>query len=178
MTVDADFEERLTAWLRSQLPGSDDVHVEGLDRVSFGHSAEMLMLTVVTRDGPRQTRQDVVLRLRPKPPALLEPYDLARQFRILRALQDTEVRVPRPLWLEETGEVFGRPFFVMERAAGESTRCRRPPTSPTTPCWRCARAWSSNSPRSIPSILTGPGSTPSMTATHTSTENSTTGPRK
>ena len=73
MTVDAEFEERLTAWLRSQLPGSDDVHVEGLDRVSFGHSAEMLMLTVVTRDGPRQTRQDVVLRLRPSRPRCWSP---------------------------------------------------------------------------------------------------------
>ena len=97
-----------------------------LGRNLLAPPAAMLMLTVVTRDGPRQTRQDVVLRLRPKPPALLEPYDLARQFRILRALQDTEVRVPRPLWLEETGEVLGRPFFVMERAAGEVYEMQAP----------------------------------------------------
>ncbi|KKC06088.1 phosphotransferase family protein [Mycobacterium nebraskense] len=126
MTVDADFEERLTAWLRTRLPDSGDVRVEGLDRVSFGHSAEMLMLTVVSQDGDRRTRQDVVLRLRPRPPALLEPYDLARQFRILRALQDTAVRVPRALWLEETGEVLGRPFFVMERAAGDVYEMQAP----------------------------------------------------
>ena len=43
------------------------------------------------RDAPvTRNPQDVVLRLRPKPPALLEPYDLARQFTILRALQDTD----------------------------------------------------------------------------------------
>ncbi len=29
------------------------------------------------------------------------------------------VRVPRALWLEETGAVLGRPFFVMERVAGD-----------------------------------------------------------
>jgi aminoglycoside phosphotransferase (APT) family kinase protein len=119
MTSDTSISERLTAWLRTQLPDADDVRVEGLDRVSFGHSAEMMMASVVTRRGDQDTRQDVVLRLRPRPPALLEPYDLGRQFAILRALQDTAVRVPRALWLEDTGDVLGRPFFIMERAGGD-----------------------------------------------------------
>ena len=114
-----DFEGRLAAWLRAQLPDADAVRVEGLDRLSFGHSAEMMMLSVVARRGEQESRRDVVLRLRPRPPALLEPYDLVRQFTILRALADTAVRVPRALWLEHTGDVLGRPFFVMERAAGE-----------------------------------------------------------
>jgi aminoglycoside phosphotransferase (APT) family kinase protein len=119
MTLDANVVERLTGWLRTQLPDGDDVRVEGLDRVNFGHSAEMMMLTVVTRGGGQENRQDVVLRLRPRPPALLEPYDLARQFTILRALEDTAVRVPRALWFEDSGEVLGQPFFVMQRAAGD-----------------------------------------------------------
>jgi aminoglycoside phosphotransferase (APT) family kinase protein len=119
MTLDAITNERLTGWLRRQLPDAEDVRVEGLDRVNFGHSAEMMMLTIVVRHGEQDTRHDVVLRLRPKPPALLEPYDLARQFTILRALEDTAVRVPRALWFEDTGDVLGRPFFVMERATGD-----------------------------------------------------------
>jgi aminoglycoside phosphotransferase (APT) family kinase protein len=119
MTPDTDIEARLATWLRTQLPDADDVRLEGLDRVSFGHSAEMMMLTIVTGHGDRDDRRDVVLRLRPKPPALLEPYDLVRQFKILRALADTTVRVPRALWLEGTGDVLGRPFFVMERAGGQ-----------------------------------------------------------
>lgn len=119
MTLGADLEQRLSDWVRTQVPDADGVRLEGIDRVSFGHSAEMMTLSVVTRRAGRDDRQDVVLRLRPKPPALLEPYDLARQFAILRALADTPVRVPRALWLEPTGEVLGRPFFVMERVAGE-----------------------------------------------------------
>ena len=119
MTLGANISERLTGWLRTRLPDADDVRVEGLDRVTFGHSAEMMMLTVVTRRGGQDNRQDVVLRLRPKPPALLEPYDLARQFTILRALEDTAVRVPRALWFEDSGEVLGQPFFVMQRAVGD-----------------------------------------------------------
>jgi aminoglycoside phosphotransferase (APT) family kinase protein len=119
MTLDANAGQRLTAWLRAQLPDADDIRVEGLDRVDFGHSAEMMTLSIVTRHGDRDNRQDAVLRLRPKPPALLEPYDLVRQFTILRALANTPVRAPRALWLEATGEVLGRPFFVMERATGQ-----------------------------------------------------------
>ncbi|HEX5142930.1 MAG TPA: phosphotransferase family protein, partial [Mycobacterium sp.] len=82
-----------------------------LDRVEFGHSAEMLVLAVVSAE----QRRDVVLRLRPKPPALLEPYDLKRQFEILRALEPTGVRAPRALLIDESGDVLGRPFFVMDR---------------------------------------------------------------
>lgn len=119
MTLGADSQRRLSDWVRTQVPDADDVRLEGIDRVSFGHSAEMMTLRVLTRRRGREDRQDVVLRLRPKPPALLEPYDLARQFTVLRALADTPVRVPRALWLEPTGEVLGRPFFVMERVAGD-----------------------------------------------------------
>jgi len=118
--------EQLSTWLRTQLPDADDVLVEGLDRVTFGHSAEMMVLTVVTRRGDQTDRQDVVLRLRPEPPALLEPYDLARQFTILRALQHTPVRVPPALWLEDSGEVLGRPFLVMERVGGNVFEMQAP----------------------------------------------------
>ncbi len=108
MTID----DRLTAWLSAQI--GDEVRIDGLESVEFGHSAEMLAFTVVTGDG----RREVVLRLRPTPPALLEPYDLARQFRVLTALAPTDVRVPPVLWHEPTGQVLGRPFFVMDRVAG------------------------------------------------------------
>ena len=110
---------RLAGWLRTQLDDADDVRVEGLGRVEVGHSAEMLVLTVVWRSQGGEGRRDVVVRLRPPSPGLLEPYDLARQFRILRGLEGTAVKAPRALWLESSGDVLGRPFFVMERLDGE-----------------------------------------------------------
>jgi aminoglycoside phosphotransferase (APT) family kinase protein len=110
--------ERLTAWLRLQLPDADDVRIEGLDRIDFGFSAEMMVLTLFTVAGGHEERQDVVVRLRPPSPGLLEPYDLKRQFDILRALDATEVRVPRALWHCDDEKVHGREFFVMERVDG------------------------------------------------------------
>lgn len=133
MSLDGNITERLTAWLHQQLPDADDLRIEGLDRVDFGHSAEMMVLTVVADE----SRQDVVLRLRPKPPALLEPYDLKRQFTILRALEHTEVRAPRALWLEETGAVFGRPFLVMERVGGEVYEMEAPAADDETVMRMC-----------------------------------------
>jgi len=114
----SDIGQRLTGWLRGQLSDADELRIEGLERVEFGHSAEMMALTVVTGHGEAEERRDVVVRLRPRPPALLEPYDLKRQFDILRKLENTSVRAPRALWLEESGDVLERPFFVMERVAG------------------------------------------------------------
>jgi aminoglycoside phosphotransferase (APT) family kinase protein len=106
--------ERLTEWFASHLPDAHEVHVEGLDRVEVGHSAETLLMTLVIDGG----RRDVVVRIRPKPPGLLEPYDLERQFTILRALEGTTVRSPAVLWYEPTGDVLGRDFYVMERLPG------------------------------------------------------------
>lgn len=109
---------RLAGWLRTQLDAAD-VRVEGLSRVEVGHSAEMLVCTIAWRTRSGEERRDVVVRVQPPSPGLLEPYDLQRQFQILRALEGAAVKAPKALWLERSGDVLGRPFFVMERLAGE-----------------------------------------------------------
>src|SRR5437764_12711890 len=73
-------DARLTAWFAAQLSGSDDVRLDGLDRVPMGHSAETLTLAVVWHDDVGEHHRDVVLRARPPAPGLLEPYDLRKQF--------------------------------------------------------------------------------------------------
>ncbi len=112
-----DLEPRLIEWLLTQIPGASDVGIEGLNRATLGHSAETLLMTVVWNDGAEH-RQDVVVRLRPEYPGLLEPYDLARQVQILNGLEGTPVKAPLALWHEPTGEVLGREFYVMERIDG------------------------------------------------------------
>ena len=122
-----DARRSLTVWLAEQLPDVSDLRVEGLGRVEFGHSAEMLELTIVGRTADGEHRQGVVVRLRPPSPGLLEPYDMRRQFDILRALEPTPVRAPRALWIEESGKVFGHPFYVMERVEGHVYERALPP---------------------------------------------------
>jgi len=109
---------QLRDWLAAQLPGATDVEISRLDAVAVGHSAETMLATLTWRQRSEAHRLDIVLRLRPAPPGLLEPYDLQRQFDILRALDATPVRAPRALWHEATGEVLGREFYVMEALEG------------------------------------------------------------
>jgi aminoglycoside phosphotransferase (APT) family kinase protein len=116
--ADREVEARLEAWLATCLPDARSVGVEGLDRASLGHSAETLLCTIAVDGGSGAGRHDVVIRLRPPDPGLLPPYDLGRQFAILVALAETDVRAPRAWWHEPTGEVLGRELYVMERLPG------------------------------------------------------------
>jgi aminoglycoside phosphotransferase (APT) family kinase protein len=110
--------DRLRDWFATQLFDAKHVEIAAVDRVTFGHSAETLVLTLAWDDSHGDHRQDVVLRVRPPAPGLLEPYDLTRQFTILGALEPTPVPSPRALWHEPTGAVLGHEFYVMERLAG------------------------------------------------------------
>jgi aminoglycoside phosphotransferase (APT) family kinase protein len=138
MTRVDDLGERLTDWVRAQLPESGDVRIEGLERVEFGHSAEMMVFTIASQTAGREESQDVVVRLRPPPPALLEPYDLKRQFDILRALEGTDVRVPPALWLENSGDILGREFFIMKRVPGSVYEMETPAGADGAP--ECVRS--------------------------------------
>jgi aminoglycoside phosphotransferase (APT) family kinase protein len=113
-----DETDRLRRWFAAQLPGWDGVRLDGLDRLEAGHSAEMLRLSVLGEEGTDQQRMDVVVKLRPVWPGLLEPYDLGRQFRILQALEPTSVPAPPALWHDPTGEVLGRELYVMASVPG------------------------------------------------------------
>jgi aminoglycoside phosphotransferase (APT) family kinase protein len=115
------------------MPHAEAVRIEGLRHIDFGHSAEMLMLTVTWRANGSDQRREVVVRLRPPAPGLLEPYDLRRQFDVLRALETTPVRSPRVLWIDEEGPVLGRPFYVMELLHGSVYERDLPPELVSSP---------------------------------------------
>lgn len=114
-----DVERGLATWLATQIDGATALTIEGLDRVEVGHSAEMLLVTIVWQASGEEHRQEAVVRLRPPSPGLLEPYDLELQVRVLRALEATPVLTPRALFVDTTGDVLGRPFFIMDRLPGD-----------------------------------------------------------
>lgn len=107
----------LAGWLADRL-GAEEVTIAGLDGITTGHSAETLKLGLAVTGGPGPRHRDVVLRMRPTPPGLLEPYDLRKQYDLLRMLEPTPVRSPAVIGYEGTGAILGREFFVMECAPG------------------------------------------------------------
>lgn len=105
------------AYLRAHLP-----HAAGplaMHQFSGGHAN----LTYLLRLGA----QEWVLRRPPMGPTLPTAHDMRREFRILSALADTEVPVPRPVLLCEDTAVLGVPFYIMERRHGMVIRDTMPP---------------------------------------------------
>lgn len=121
LMADPRVPEPLVLWLREQLPPDAGLQVEYAGPAGLvGYSAELLMLTLTWQADGATHRRDVVIRLCPPSPGLLEPYDMARQVAVLRGLEHTDVRSPKVLWFEETGKVLGRPLYVMERLGGRA----------------------------------------------------------
>lgn len=98
---------RLEAWLAGKLP---DERGLSLRRIGGGQSNPTYL---VDWGGAR-----LVLRKKPAGAILPGAHAVEREFRVLRALEGTDVPVPRALWLEEDAGVLGTPFYVMERLEG------------------------------------------------------------
>jgi aminoglycoside phosphotransferase (APT) family kinase protein len=113
----------------SQLPGLDlDRFRAFFDRACPGEVTGPLTaslvaggksnLTYVVTDG----RKEWVLRRPPLGHVLATAHDMAREHRVMTALRDTAVPVPRTYALCEDEDVLGAPFYVMERVHGTPYR--------------------------------------------------------
>jgi aminoglycoside phosphotransferase (APT) family kinase protein len=77
-------------------------------------------LTYVVTDGFRKW----VVRRPPLGHVLPTAHDMAREYRVITALQGTDVPVPHTEFLVEDPEVMGAPFYVMEYVEGVPYRTR------------------------------------------------------
>jgi aminoglycoside phosphotransferase (APT) family kinase protein len=80
----------------------------------------------------------VVLRRPPLRGVRPTAHDMTREHRVLSALVDTPVPVPRPLLLCTDTDVLGAPFYVMERVTGVIARSTLPDGYATEPADRAA----------------------------------------
>jgi aminoglycoside phosphotransferase (APT) family kinase protein len=63
-----------------------------------------------------------VLRRAPRHASSATAHDVLREFRILDAIKDQSVRIPRPILSCDDPAVFGAPFYLMERIDGLPVR--------------------------------------------------------
>jgi aminoglycoside phosphotransferase (APT) family kinase protein len=118
---------RLTEWLHTVLPDAEDLRVSELSGPgATGFSSDTLMFDLTYEEDGEERRKELVARLEPSGLTTFPEYDLGQQFRVMQALADTKVPVPRVLWREESDEILGKNFFVMERVEG-----RVPPDTPS-----------------------------------------------
>lgn len=100
--------QRLTAYLRDHIPGLGEELVA--EKFPGGQSNPTFLL----RDGDRSW----VLRRKPPGELLPSAHAVDREFRVLSALQNTEVPVATPVLLCEDDEIIGSMFYLMEHLDG------------------------------------------------------------
>jgi aminoglycoside phosphotransferase (APT) family kinase protein len=113
------WQEALGQYLAERLPSADSVEIAGAGYIAAGASNETLAIDARVRCGGRDHTIPLVLRPQ-RPDGILAPYDVERQFRVMRALAPSEVPVPAVAWYEASTEVLGSPFYLMTREQGET----------------------------------------------------------
>jgi aminoglycoside phosphotransferase (APT) family kinase protein len=112
--------DQLAAWLTTQIPEADKVHIDNLAYpTGAGRSHETILFDARWSLGTRTHAQSLVVRIKPVchtvfPDDLFEP-----QYRVMQVLHGQgRVRVARPVWFEHDAAILGAPFFIMERMRG------------------------------------------------------------
>src|SRR5262245_12728059 len=99
-----------TAGLEALLAEKLGARLDGMLQMGGGQSNPTFVLET--------DKGEFVLRKQPPGKLLPSAYAIDREFRVLSALAQTDVPVPRPLFFCEDREVIGTPFYVMERLRG------------------------------------------------------------
>jgi aminoglycoside phosphotransferase (APT) family kinase protein len=110
-------KDRLIGYLIEKLAGfSGDLEIR---QFGFGQSNPTYLLS--------DYEKEYVLRKKPPGKLLPSAHAVEREYRILSALSETDVPVPRMYLLCEDESVLGTPFYIMEMVRG---RIFREPTAP------------------------------------------------
>lgn len=107
--------DRLGAWLPDAVPGA------GSDLSATLLAGGKSNLTYAVTDG----RSEWIVRRPPLGHVLATAHDMAREYKVLTALQPTEVPVPSTHAFCEDTDVLGAEFYVMERVDGRTYRYAR-----------------------------------------------------
>ncbi len=103
-------QERLALFLESRIPGRPAI--AAIEKFGSGQSNPTYLI--------KSSKGLFVLRAKPPGRLLKSAHLVEREFRVMRALRDTIVPVPRMhLLVEDDESPIGRAFFVMEHVDGE-----------------------------------------------------------
>jgi aminoglycoside phosphotransferase (APT) family kinase protein len=115
-SLDRYIRPRLTEVLGRNCPSSASLSVE---QFPGGHSNLTYLL--------RFADLEVVLRRPPLGPVAPKAHDMAREYRILAAVNPVYPLAPRPILLCEDASIIGSTFYLMERRHGLVVRTAEPP---------------------------------------------------
>ena len=97
--------------------GARGVTVNVLNRLGGGAIQENWAIDVDVADGPQAGRIEAVLRS-DAVSGIAESWPRAKEYALIAAAHAGGVTVPEPLWVEPSGAITGRPFYIMRRVKG------------------------------------------------------------
>ncbi len=109
----ADLEQRIVRYLSHRMPEAGRISVLALSRIHGGASRETFRVRIEAERGGERG-----LIFRRDPISTLIETEREVEFAAYRSFMDTDVPVPRALYLEPDLAWFERPFFVMEEVEG------------------------------------------------------------
>jgi aminoglycoside phosphotransferase (APT) family kinase protein len=107
---------RLGAWLAASAGLRGASGLRGVDLIAGGRSNLTYRLDL--------GQGALVLRRPPLGHVLPTAHDMAREYRVLSALRDTDIPVPAPVAFCPDADVIGAPFYLMEHVDGVVLRSR------------------------------------------------------
>lgn len=115
--------DALQRFLRAQPDVDDTAEVSDIRPLTDGTGASNGIVFFTFSSGKDAEPTELVLRYATETP-LLKQKRFADEFHTMRAARDAGFPVPAVHWLDESGELLGRPSCITERARGEA-----PPSS-------------------------------------------------
>ena len=112
-------QKQIEDYLRHKMPQAEDVSVSGLFRIPGGASRETWSFDANWREKGKETGQGFIMRRDPDASVLETERDV--EYRVMDALWETPVPVPRMFWLERDPQWLDRPFVMMGRVDGCET---------------------------------------------------------
>ena len=113
-------EQRIAAYIASQMPDARDVRVDSLFRISGGASRETFRFRLYYTGANGQPFERPLI-LRRDPPASLIETERRIEYAAYKAFHGTAVPVPEMLWLEEDSAALDFPFFIAQELTGFET---------------------------------------------------------
>jgi aminoglycoside phosphotransferase (APT) family kinase protein len=111
--------EQLHVWLSARFADRVGLSINALSAPNDGYSNVTLTGCMRWRDGVSDCAEEFLLRMQPSGESIFPGHDVMRQADILRALERTQLPVPRVLAIETKREVLGAPCFLMQRLPGK-----------------------------------------------------------
>jgi aminoglycoside phosphotransferase (APT) family kinase protein len=107
---------RLHAFLTAREPDATDIRIDDLTPVSGGNARKAYSFDLMLGEENGHLNVPCIMLMQAGAGQLES--DLTAEFRVIEALNDTDVPSPRALWLDADGSGLGAPTVIMERVPG------------------------------------------------------------